>query len=111
MQTELTDFYPILIAFAASGFFVGLVLAISRAFISRIPYFAEEETLQNIDYRQIAHSMGFSGLLMALLFALVAYPLYSSDSFTDGFGIKLALLMAIAFPIAELCEALICKFF
>ena len=108
---ELEDFYPILTAFAASGFFVGLVSAASKAFIPRIPYFAVEENLQDIDYRQVIRSMVFSSLLTSLLFALFAYPLYSSESFADASAIKLALWIAIFFPIAELCEALIRKFF
>lgn len=109
MQSDLTDFYPVLATFALSGLLVGLAINISRWFVPRIPYFASEN-IPELDYRLVARSMAFSGLLTSLAYALVAYPMYSSESFSSGFIVKVTLCLVIAAPIMEACEALICKF-
>lgn len=109
MQESISSLYPQFIVGAASGFFLGTAMSISSNLIPTMPLLSTEGTTKNRSYPGVVKAAVRTGIISAILWPLMVYPLWATGNITrpeiTKFMIQISLLIAFASPILEIMFA------
>ncbi len=111
INESIAALYPQIMISAASGFCFGVTTSLSRSIIPTISVFAKDGQGGDRNYPSILKSAVRTGMLTALLWMLIVYPLSTTGEMTNDdinqMMIFVALWSTVMSPFIEIAFALV----